>query len=96
MKKKKTKRNVKFRFKLLLLCAFLMYAGVAIYTQQNNISALMQEQEALAEEYEKTQTELSRIQHKAEYIDSDAYIEDTARAKFGLVYEDEIILKTGE
>ncbi|MDD5016562.1 MAG: septum formation initiator family protein [Eubacteriales bacterium] len=96
MKKKKAKRNVKFRFKLLLLSAFLVYAGLSIYTQQTNINTLKSEQEALMAEYEQAQTELSRLEYKAEYMNTDNYVEDTAREKFGLVYEGEIILETGE
>ena len=88
------RRKVKFRFKLLLLTAFLVYAGFAIYSQQMNIHALQAEQETLSAEYTKVQTELSRLQHVSDYMYTDDYVEDAARAKFGFVYPDEIIMVT--
>ena len=88
------KRKVKFRFKLLLLAAFLAYAGFAIYSQQMNINDMMTEQEVLAAEYTQVQTELSRLQHMSDYMYTDDYVEDAAREKFGLVYPDEIVIVT--
>ena len=90
------KRKVKLRFKLLLLAFFLVYAGVSIYTQQVNINTLLTEKETLNQEYEQAQTELSRLQHQSEYMNSESYVENTAREKFGLAYEDEIIFESEE
>ena len=86
------KRKVKLRFKLLLLAAFLVYAGFAIYSQQMNINALEAEQEALMSEYTQVQTDLSRLQHVSDYMYTDDYVEDAAREKFGLVYPGEIVI----
>ena len=33
------------------------------------------------------------IEKYKEYVGTDAYVEDVAKEKFGLVYEDEIVLK---
>ena len=86
------KRKIKFRFKLLLLAAFLAYAGFAIYSQQMNIKAMMAEQETLEAEYAQVQTDLSRLQHESDYMYTEDYVEDAAREKFGLVYPDEIVI----
>ena len=88
------KRKMKFRFKLLLLTGFLVYAGFTIYSQQMNINAMMLEQEALSTEYTQAQIELSRLEHVSEYMLTDEYVEDAAREKFGLTYPGEIILET--
>lgn len=88
----KKRRRVTFRFKLLLLAVFLVYTGVAIYIQQMNIGELQNEQQALTERYAQAQTQLNRLEHKSEYMNTDKYIEDTAREKLGLVYDGELII----
>lgn len=93
---KNKKRKVRLRFKLLLLAFFLVYAGVAIYGQQVKIDTLQDKQQTLATDYEQAQLELNRLEHKKEYMNTNDYIEDTAREKFGLVYKNEIIFAAEE
>ena len=86
------KRTIKLRFKLLLLAVFLAYTAFSVYTQQMNISGLQTEQETLSAQYEQAQMELQRLQDQSDYMNTKDYIEDTARERFGYVYEDEIII----
>jgi cell division protein DivIC len=86
-------RKVKLRFKLLILAVFLVYAGIAIFGQQTKIDELKAKQEALTIEAEQAQTELNRLEHKKAYMNTNEYIENTARERFGLVYENELILQ---
>ena len=88
------KRTIKLRFKLLLLVVFLAYAAFLIFSQQSNISGLIAEQQALNEQYDQAQIELQRLKDQSEYMNTKDYIEDTARARLGYAYEDEIILTT--
>lgn len=90
----KKKRRITFRFKLMLLAFFLVYTGVSIYVQQMNIHTLEEQQKALGEQYAQKQAELYRLEHKSEYMSTEKYIENTAREKLGLVYEDELIITT--
>ncbi len=76
----------------MLLGGFLLYTGIAIYSQQCNIDALTAEQDMLIQEYTQVQTEYERLEHTSDYMNTDDYVEDAAREKFGLVYPDEIIL----
>ena len=87
------RRTVKLRFKLIILACFLAYTGFVIYTQQVNIGKLMEEQEALQQQYEQVQTNLNRLQHRSDYMDTRQYVEDTAHEKLGLVYSDELIFE---
>lgn len=88
------KRTIKLRFKLLLLILFLAYAAFLILTQQRNINSLLAEQKVLSEQYEQQQMELQRLEDKSEYMNTKDYIEDTARARLGYAYEDEVIMTT--
>ena len=54
---------------------------------------LLGEQEALNIQYEQAQTDLSRLQHRSEYMNTEKYIENTAREKFGLVYDNELVFE---
>jgi len=87
---------MKFRFKLLLLALFLVYAGITIYGQQVKIESLQEEQQVLSERAQNTQTELDRLEHKSEYMNTEEYVENTARERFGLTYENEIVIETEE
>lgn len=90
----KKKRRITFRFKLMLLAFFLVYTGVSIYVQQMNIHTLEDEQKVLGEQYAQKQAELYRLEHKSEYMGTEKFIENTARERLGLVYEDELIITT--
>jgi cell division protein FtsL len=92
----KKKRKIKLRFKLILLACFLAYTGYAIYAQQMNINGLQQEKQTLTEQYQQAQSDLNRLEHQRRYMGTDKYVEDAAREKFGLTYEDEIILEPKE
>lgn len=87
------KRKIKLKFKLILLACFLLYTGIAIYTQQANISFLQDEKKELTAEYEQAQADYDRLEHQSSYMYTDEYIENTARDKFGLTYEGEIIME---
>ena len=89
-------RKVKLRFKFVILAVFLTYAGIAIFGQQAKINELKAEQEALTISVEQAQTELDRLKHKEAYMNTNEYVENTARERFGLVYEDELILEDNE
>lgn len=85
------KRRIRLRFKLLLLTLFLAYVGVSIYLQQFDIDKLLEDQQGLSAQYALTQTELSRLEHKSEYMGTKDYIENEARKRFGFVYDNEYI-----
>ncbi len=80
----------------MLLACFLAYTGFVIFSQQANIGKLMEEQQSLTQQYDQMQIDLSRLQHKSEYMNTKDYVENEAREKFGLVYEDELIFDTSQ
>ena len=86
-------RKIKLRFKFLILAVFLAYAGFTIFGQQAKIDELKAEQESLTISAEQVQTVLDRLEHKSQFMNTNEYVENTARERFGLVYEDELILQ---
>jgi cell division protein FtsB len=87
------KRKIGLKFKLIVLACFLVYMGIAIYTQQMNIGYLQNEKDDLNQQYEQAEADLSRLQSKSDFMYTDKYAEDAARDKFGLTYNGEIILE---
>lgn len=75
---------------LLLICGTMWYQKDQI-DQEVDEYALVEEdlKEQIADEEENQEA----IEEKAAYLKSDAYIEDLAREKLGLIYENEIIFK---
>lgn len=80
----------------MLLTFFLIYVGVSIYIQQLNINTLLNEQKALSEQYEQTKIEKERLNHKSEYMNTQDYVENEAREKFGFVYDNEYVFTPAE
>lgn len=54
------------------------------------------EQSQLVQKKKNLQKEQEKIKEKEEYMKTDEYIEDIAREKFGLVYDNEIIFKPAD
>jgi cell division protein FtsB len=66
------------------------------YAKQLNINELQNRNTELTQEYTQAETDLQRLQHQSDYINTDNYVENTAREQFGLTYEGEIKLEPSE
>lgn len=76
---------------LVLLISVVSVGSVNLYSK--NKEYIAQEQELLDQiEEEKARTE--EIAELEEYVGTSEYVEQVAKDKLGLVYEDEIIFKT--
>lgn len=75
---------------LLLLTAMLGVRGINL--RAKNAEYLAQEEE-LRMQVEQQQRRTSELDELEEYVGSDKYIEDVAKDKLGLAYEDEIIFE---
>lgn len=92
MKRKKKKRSyVTIAIIVLFVCGIVTYQKYQLVDtlEQNKkqLSALEAEKEALLKEQEE-------ISDYEAYVQTKKYIEEVAREKLGLVYEDEIIFQS--
>ncbi|MBO4396585.1 MAG: septum formation initiator family protein [Eubacterium sp.] len=78
---------------VLLFVITMGFQGMSLSADCEKLSAEQAELEARKKELEEERDE---IRDKAEYMKTDAYIEDLAREKFGLAYDDEIIFKAAD
>ena len=89
------KRDFKFRpyIKWLLFAAVVIYSVIMILVQQAEIK----EQTALLDELVSTEEQLTdrieALEGEINYMQTDEYIERTARERLGMIKENEIIFK---
>ncbi len=75
---------------VIVLTLILSVQIVRLYQKdQALISRQEQLEETLAQEQERT----TELEEEEAYVGTDAYVEDVARSRLGMVYEDEILLK---
>lgn len=95
--RKKTKKNRSGLYLVMLVVGLFLGAltiqGVRL---QSGCEELAQEQARLEEKKKSLEEEKNRIKEQEAYTQTDEYIEEVAREKFGLVYDNEIIFKPEE
>ena len=80
---RKRRSKHKGSMKIITLIVLVLCGVFGVFTWQENLQQQIDDEE----ENQKA------IEEQAEYQKTDAYIEDLAREKLGLVHEDEIIFK---
>lgn len=94
--RKRKKRRTGLYLVMLVVGIFLSTLVVQGYSLKVNCQKLATEQSQLEEKKKSLQKEQEAIKDKSKYMKTDKYIEDVAREKFGLVYENEIIFKPAD
>ncbi len=92
---RRTRRRRRAGLYLVMLVAVLFVGTLAIhgYTLRANCQRLETEQSHLKEKKKELEREQKEIKEQSAYRNTDEYIEDVARKKFGLVYDNEIVFK---
>lgn len=75
---------------LFLFCASL---GFHSFSLRAECQGLQKQQEELKQKKEDLKKEKSSIQEQKKYMETNEYVENTAREKFGLVYDNEVVFK---
>ena len=75
---------------VIMLLIVLVSVGGSHYGQDE---AYKKQQAELETQIKEEKDRTKEIEKYKEYVGTDAYVEDVAKGKFGLVYEDEIVLK---
>lgn len=94
---RRSKRNkTKFLvggFLVLTIGSAAAFKGYERKQEQKRYESRLEE---LEEELETEQKRTEEIREYSKYVNSDEYVEDVARDKLGLVYDDEVLLKANE
>ena len=78
---------------VLVLCGALSYKRIILEKEQDRVFARY---EAAAKEYEDEEERAEDLSELSIYTKTKKFIEDIAREKFGLVYDNEVILSPEE
>lgn len=90
------RRRTSLYLVVILVVIFVVTMGVQGYSLSANCKKLSAEQTELEAKKKQLEEQREEIESKSEYMKTDAYIEDVAREKFGLAYDDEIIFKAAD
>jgi cell division protein DivIC len=75
---------------VLLFCGTLGFQSISL---RANCQTLSEQKQELEDKKTELQKEKESIQEQKAYMQTDDYIEQVAREKFGLVYDNEIVFK---
>ena len=97
-KKSSTKRaasrhSASMRLIAVLLIAICGVLGFRTWRVNQETQQYAEVRDVLIEEISEEQERTGELEERAEYLKSDKYIEDVAREKLGLIYENEIIFR---
>lgn len=94
MKKKKKEQNR--AGKICISCIVLVMTlilSVQIVRLYGKNEEYKQQQKQLEAQLQEEQERAKDLQEQEEYVGSDQYVEDIAKSKLGMAYEDEIVFK---
>ena len=78
---------------VVILFAVLSYKTVTLHQKASEYQATLDQYQ---KDVEKLEQDRQEIEEQKEYVQSDAYVEELAREKLGLVYKDEVIFEADE
>lgn len=96
MRAGRRKKRTSLYLVMLLIGIFLSTLVVQGVSLRAECKKLALQQTELQQKKKELKREKKNIKEKKEYMKTDKYIEDLAREKFGLVYNNEIIFKAAE
>ena len=77
----------------VIVAALLLVMSIQIVSLYEKNQAYMEKEESLKSQLEEEKDRSEQIQEYEEYTKSDKFIEDIAKSKLGLVYDNEVIFK---
>lgn len=80
----------------IIVIAFLIIMSAQIYKLKQKDEAYANQYKELQKQYEQETERAEAIENLADDMQSQEYIEDVAKNKLGLVYDNEIIFKENE
>lgn len=94
--RKRGRRNTGALSITLIVVAFIAVMGVQIYRMKQKDADYAAQEQELMQEYEEETQRATELEELEAYMKSSEYIEDVAKSKLGLTYENEIIFKESE
>lgn len=94
------RRNTHNRMSMTLIAVAVIVmtiiVGYSVYNMKIELKENQEKIESLNKDISKEEKRKEEIEEYKEYTQTDEFVEDTAREKLGLVYEDEVVFIKGE
>ena len=92
---KKTKKPYRIHpmWKWVLFAVVVVYCVITILTQQAQLNEQKKISDDLAAQEEELQKKVESLENELAYMDSDEYVERTARDRLGMIKDGEIIFE---
>ena len=95
-RRRRRQRNTGAASVTVIVIAFLAIMSVQIYKLKQKDVEYARKEAAVQQEYELETARTQEIDELARYMKTTDYIEDMAKSKLGLAYENEIIFKESD
>ena len=89
--RRKTQNRMATILITIVVIVMTIVVGYSVYTMKIELNENKEKIESLNKELENEQKRKEEIAEYQEYTQTDEFVEDTAREKLGLVYDDEIV-----
>lgn len=93
MKKRRRKNRTGLFLVMTVVLLFCGTLGVRSISLRANCEKMQEQKQELQQKKQSLQKEKRSIEEKKAYMKTNEYVENVAREKFGLVYDNEIIFK---
>lgn len=90
------KKRMEFRLVILTVLCLLLVASFGKLRLQRKNEAYQQQKEELLAQIEEEEERTGEIEELKKYVQTKKYVEEVAKERLGLVYEDEILFKASE
>lgn len=90
------KKRMEFRLVILTVLCLLLVASFGKLRLQRKNEAYQQQKEELLAQIEEEKARTDEIEELKKYVQTKKYVEEVAKERLGLVYEDEILFKASE
>ncbi len=92
----KRKKRMEFRLIVTTVLCLLFVASFGKFRLQQKNEAYRQQEEELLTEIAAEEERTQEIEELKKYVQTKKYVEEIAKERLGLVYEDEILFKEAE
>lgn len=87
------KNPLALRVLLVVLCACMLHMGWSYYKLMGDVKQQETELDVIQQRVAESKLENERLQHQKQILNSDAFIEKTAREELGMIKDGEILMK---
>lgn len=92
--RKKKQNSLAMLLVMMVVLVMLVVVAVNNHNLEKKLAQYREKEQMLTEQLEAEHERTKEIEEFEKYTETKKYIEDVAREKLGLVYEDEIIIQT--